>query len=124
MSQRSASGASSHILHQQLFEPNRMSYQSQRIRARQDEQPTSVALKELGTATSSVVPVLEVDPVTLTRRLETRPDDVFGGRPLERTHTLRMLESRSDIPRNAISIIATAPVTRVVDSILSYCDIS
>jgi len=56
MSQRSASGASSHILHQQLFEPNRMSYQSQRIRARQDEQPTSVALKELGTAASSVVP--------------------------------------------------------------------
>ena len=68
--------------------------------------------------------VLEVDPVTLTGRLETRPDDVFGGRPLERTHTFRMLESRSDLPRNAISIIATAPVTRVVDSILSYCDIS
>jgi gluconate kinase len=65
--------------------------------------------------------VLEVDPDTLTRRLMTRPGDVFGGKPIERELTLRQLETREDIPGNAVSIDATAPVARIVDEILSKC---
>ena len=65
--------------------------------------------------------VLEVDPGTLTRRLVARPDDEFGGKPIERELTLRLHESRADIPRNAVSIDATSPIARVVDEILAKC---
>jgi gluconate kinase len=68
--------------------------------------------------------VLEIDPGTLNRRLVTRPEDVFGGKPIERELTLRQLETREDIPGNAVSIDATAPVSRVVDEILSRCGAS
>jgi gluconate kinase len=65
--------------------------------------------------------VLEIDPGTLTRRLAGRPDDEFGGKPAERELTLRLQATREDVPRNAVSIDATQPVTRVVDEILSKC---
>lgn len=67
--------------------------------------------------------ILEVDPVTLRQRLEKRSEDVFGGKLIERTHTLRLLQTRADIPGNAVSIIATAPIGRVVDKILSECGV-
>lgn len=65
--------------------------------------------------------VLEVDPGTLNRRLITRPEDVFGGKPIERELALRLQETRADVPANAVSIDATSPITRVVDEILSRC---
>lgn len=65
--------------------------------------------------------VLEVDPDTLTRRLSERPPDEFGGKPAEREFVLRLHETREDIPRNAETIDATAPLTSVVDDILSRC---
>lgn len=65
--------------------------------------------------------VLEVDLGTLIPRLVARPEDEFGGKPAERELTVRLHATREDIPKNAVGIDATAPVTRVVDEILSKC---
>jgi hypothetical protein len=65
--------------------------------------------------------MLEVDPGTLDRRLATRPEDVFGGKPTERELAMRLHTTREDVPANAVSIDATAPIDRVVDDILSRC---
>jgi hypothetical protein len=65
--------------------------------------------------------VLEVDPGTLNRRLVARPEDEFGGKSIERELTLRLQETRADVPTNAVSIDATPVITRVVDEILSKC---
>jgi broad-specificity NMP kinase len=67
--------------------------------------------------------VLEVDPDTLNRRLAARPEDEFGGKPAERDLTMRLHATREDVPGNAVSIDATAPVARVVDEILSKCTV-
>jgi len=66
--------------------------------------------------------VLEVDPATLERRLAGRPEDVFGGKPIERQLALRLRASREDVPDGAESIDATAPIGRVVDAILRRCE--
>lgn len=65
--------------------------------------------------------VLEVDPGTLNRRLVARPEDVFGGKPIERELAMRLQETRADVPKNAVSIDATPAITRVVDEILLKC---
>lgn len=65
--------------------------------------------------------VLDVDFDTLTRRLAGRPEDEFGGRPVERELVVRLHETKEDIPRDAILIDATAGVTEVVDAILNLC---
>ena len=65
--------------------------------------------------------VLEVDLATLMERLARRPDDEFGGRPVERDFAARLHATKEGIPKNAVSIDATAPVARVVDEILSKC---
>lgn len=65
--------------------------------------------------------VLEVDLDTLKRRLAGRPEDEFGGRPAERALVERLHATREDIPQNAVSIDATAPVASVVDAILAKC---
>jgi hypothetical protein len=65
--------------------------------------------------------VLKVDPATLNGRLLTRPDDVFGGKPIERELILRQFETREDIPSNAASIDSMMPTGQVVDAILSQC---
>ena len=65
--------------------------------------------------------VLEVDLDTLNRRLAQRPEDEFGGRPVERALVVRLHATREDIPRDSVSIDATAPIGRVVDEILSRC---
>jgi hypothetical protein len=65
--------------------------------------------------------VLEVDLDTLDRRLAGRPEDEFGGRPIERELIVRLHATKEDVPKNAVSIDATAPITRVVDDILSRC---
>ncbi|MFI4936347.1 MAG: AAA family ATPase [Caulobacterales bacterium] len=65
--------------------------------------------------------VLDVDLDTLNGRLARRPEDEFGGKPSERELIARLHATKKDIPKNAVSIDATAPIARVVDEILSKC---
>ena len=65
--------------------------------------------------------ILEVDLATLTRRLTARPEDEFGGRPIERELVQRLHATKEDIPTRGIAIDSTQPVGRVVDTILSNC---
>ena len=62
--------------------------------------------------------VLEVDIETLNSRLDARGPDEWGGRPDQRKLVLRLHRTREDVPTDAISIDATAPIERVVDEIL------
>lgn len=68
--------------------------------------------------------VLEVDFDTMIRRIDERvaldPTD-FGGKPEERELIARLYVRKEDVPKNGISIDATAPIARVVDDILSKC---
>lgn len=63
--------------------------------------------------------VLDVDRATLESRLSARPEDEFGGNPAERDLIMRLHATKVDVPSNAISIDATAPLAQVVDTILS-----
>jgi len=63
--------------------------------------------------------VLDIDVDTLKRRLACRPEDEFGGRPAEQELILRLHATREDVPGNATTIDATAPLASVVDDILS-----
>jgi hypothetical protein len=65
--------------------------------------------------------VLDVDHDTLNRRLAGRPEYEFGGRASERELIVRLHATKEDVPKNAVSIDATAPIARVVDEILSKC---
>jgi adenylate kinase family enzyme len=65
--------------------------------------------------------VLNVDLDTLNLRLAGRPVDEFGGKPSERELIARLHATKEDIPKNAVSIDATAPTARVVEEILSKC---
>ena len=65
--------------------------------------------------------VLDVDLETLNRRLAGRPEDEFGSAPSERELITRLHATKEDIPKNAVSIDATAPIARVVDAILAKC---
>jgi len=63
--------------------------------------------------------VLEVDLDTLNRRLALRPEDEWGGQASEGEFHARLQHAtKEDIPKNAIIIDATAPISRVVDTIL------
>jgi hypothetical protein len=65
--------------------------------------------------------VLDVDLDTLNRRLAGRPADEFGGKSSERELIARLHATKEDVPKNAVSIDATAPIARVLDEILSKC---
>lgn len=65
--------------------------------------------------------VLDVDLDTLKRRLAGRSEDEFGGKPAEREVVVRLHATKEDIPKNATTIDATAPLAAVVDDILSKC---
>jgi hypothetical protein len=65
--------------------------------------------------------VLEVDLDTLNRRLAVRPEGEWGARASERALIARLHATREDIPRNAVAIDSTAPVSRVVDAIVEVC---
>ena len=54
--------------------------------------------------------VLDVDIDTLNQRLAARPEDEFGGRPAERELIARLHATKEDIPKNAVSIDAIAPL--------------
>jgi hypothetical protein len=63
--------------------------------------------------------VLEVDLDTLNRPLDERPDSEWGGgKPTERKLITRLHQTKEEIPKNGISIDATASVARVVDEIV------
>lgn len=61
--------------------------------------------------------ILDVDADTLRRRLESRPDDEFGGKPEEQALVLRVHATREGLP-NGLGIDASAPLASVVDDIL------
>ena len=65
--------------------------------------------------------VLDVDLNTLNKRLAARPEDEFGGKASERALIARLHATKEDVPKNAVSIDASAPLDRVVDEILSKC---
>lgn len=63
--------------------------------------------------------VLEVDLDTMNRRLDERPDSEWaGGKPPERELLARVHRTKEGIPKNGISVDATAPIARVVDEIV------
>jgi thymidylate kinase len=65
--------------------------------------------------------VLDVDLDTLKRRLASRPEDEFGGRPVEQELVVRLHATKEDIPKGDVVIDATAPLESVVDEILEKC---
>ena len=66
--------------------------------------------------------VLNVDLPTLHRRLDARPDEEWGGGvPVERELIVGWYQMNADVPEG-IPIDATAPIERVVDEILSWCE--
>jgi hypothetical protein len=65
--------------------------------------------------------VPDVDLKTSNKRLAGRPEDEYGGRASERELIARLHATKEDVPQNATSIDATAPIARVVDDILSKC---
>ena len=56
----------------------------------------------------------------IDQRVEPDPTD-FGGLPEERDLIGRLHTTKQDVPKNAMSIGATAPIASVVDNILSKC---
>lgn len=65
--------------------------------------------------------VLEVDLDTLNRRLAARPETEWGGTAREGEAFARLQhQTKEGLPKNAILIDATAPLARVVDSILEH----
>lgn len=63
--------------------------------------------------------VLIIDTDTLNKRLDARPQDEFGAKPSERDLIIKLHATKTDIPQNALGINASAPITQVVDEILS-----
>ncbi|MDX3928324.1 MAG: nucleoside kinase [Shinella sp.] len=68
--------------------------------------------------------VLDIDLETLNERLAGRPEDEWGGRAGERELIMRLHATKEDVPQNAMSIDASAPIACVVDDILSKCKMS
>ena len=66
--------------------------------------------------------VLDAGLDTLNQRVARRLEDEFGGKPEERALIARVHATKEGLPKNAVSIDATASVTRVVDEILSKCE--
>ena len=62
--------------------------------------------------------ILEVDLDTLNRRLAIRSKDEWGGQTSEREFIARLYATKEDIPKNAITIDATAAISHVVDAII------
>jgi gluconate kinase len=63
--------------------------------------------------------VLEIDLDTLNRRLAARPEDEWGGTASEGESFARLQhETKVGLPKNAIIIDATAPLSSVVDTLL------
>ena len=64
--------------------------------------------------------VLEIDLDTLSRRLAARPETEWGGTASEGEAFARLQhETKEGLPKNAIIIDATTPLSSVVDTILA-----
>lgn len=63
--------------------------------------------------------VLEIDRETLARRLESRPEDEFGGTPPEQAYVLGLHAGNRRMVAAGIAIDATAPPGKIVDRILA-----
>jgi gluconate kinase len=67
--------------------------------------------------------VLEIDLDTLNRRLAVRPENEWGGTASEGESFARLQHATKEgLPENAILIDATAPLSRVVDTILEHAN--
>jgi gluconate kinase len=67
--------------------------------------------------------VLKIDLDTLNRRLAARPETEWGGTASEgEAFARRQQATREGLPRNAILIDATAPLSSVVDAILEHAN--
>ena len=65
--------------------------------------------------------VLEIDLDTLNQRLAARPENEWGGTASEGEAFARLQhETKVGLPRNAIIINATAPLSSIVDKILAF----
>jgi hypothetical protein len=63
--------------------------------------------------------VLEIDLDTLNRRLAARPEDEWGGTASEGESFARFQHATKEyLPKNAITIDATAPLSKIVGTIL------
>jgi thymidylate kinase len=62
--------------------------------------------------------VLNVDLDTLNRRLADRPKGEFGSNEAERELVRHLHRTKDDVPKDAVIIDATAPLSQVVDEIL------
>ena len=62
--------------------------------------------------------ILEVNLDTLNHRLDERSEDEWGGKQTEWEFIARLHSTKEDIPKNGISIDATAPIAHVVDEIV------
>jgi gluconate kinase len=63
--------------------------------------------------------VLEIDLETLNRRLAARPEDEWGGTASEGESFARFQHATKEyLPKNAITIDATAPLSKIVGTIL------
>ena len=68
--------------------------------------------------------VLEIDLDTLNRRLAARPEDAWGGSASEGESFARLQHATKEgLPTNAIIIGATAPLSRIVDTILEHANV-
>jgi hypothetical protein len=68
--------------------------------------------------------VLEIDLATLNRRLAARPADAWGGSAREGEAFARFQHATKEgLPTHAIIIDATAPLSRVVDTILEHANL-
>ncbi|MDH7800959.1 MULTISPECIES: AAA family ATPase [unclassified Rhizobium] len=65
--------------------------------------------------------VLDVDSVTLQRRLAERPEDEFGGNAAERQFVLQLHATKEDLPVNATVVDTSRPLGAVVDDVLARC---
>ncbi len=63
--------------------------------------------------------ILEIDLETLNQRLATRPKDAWGGTAEEGESFARYQQAtKAFLPKNAIAIDATAPLSTVVETLL------
>ena len=68
--------------------------------------------------------VLEIDLDTLNQRLAARPEDAWGGSASEGESFARLQHATKEgLPTNAIIIDATAPLSRIVDTILDHANV-
>lgn len=65
--------------------------------------------------------VLHLDADTLARRLAARPSGEFGAHPDEQRLITHLHATGEDLPKPAVPLDATAPVSSLVDAILARC---